>query len=93
MRFQLLGGWPVGQFLIDQDFVIRTNQGNVNYDGSIDTTQPQWAFLIAPGGPMANGRPPPPNARAMDQLTYQVLVAAYGYHVAQYGPGVVPATH
>ncbi len=90
MKFAILGAWPVGQFLLDQDYVLHNNAGSPS-TGTIviDTSQPQWAFLLTTA--LAGGNVPPTNAQALDQATYNAMVSKYGRRPVLYGAGVVPA--
>jgi hypothetical protein len=77
MKFAVAGaGWPVGATLIPASTVV-------------DTSLAQWAFLLS--WPLA-GKPPPPDAIALDQPTYNQMVAFHGSHRVLYGPGITPAT-
>jgi hypothetical protein len=50
----------------------------------VDDSLPEWAYMVGQG-------PPPPDAIALDQATYQAMLGAgYGYWRIRYGPGVVP---
>jgi hypothetical protein len=75
MRFAVSGwGWPV-------------NGGATLIPPStiVDTSLPQWAFV-----PLAGGVPPPYGIIALDQATYNAMVARYGFQRVLYGPDVVP---
>jgi hypothetical protein len=80
MKFAIgAGGWPIGQVCIPAGTVIDT--------AALD---PGMTTLLAEA--LADGKVPPPNSQALDQITYAKMVRAYGYHRVFYGPGVVPAT-
>lgn len=73
MKFSV-ARWPTPRYMIDQDFVRATNQSM--YDDFIDTSLPQWTFLLS--GPLAGGRPPPVDAIPRDTATRNLMVAWYG---------------
>lgn len=73
MKF-LISDWPVGQFNINNDFIRKVNAQR--YDDYIDTSLPQWAFLLTTG--LAGGRVPPVSAVPLDAATYNAMVAWYG---------------
>jgi hypothetical protein len=79
MKFAVSGmhGWPVGAQYIEAGTII-------------DTSLSQWAWLL--NSALSGGRVPPPDVQALDQATYNAMVAAYGYARVLYGPGIVPVT-
>lgn len=73
MKFAV-ANWPAGQFLIDNGYIRVVNQGTI--DDYIDTTLPQWQFLLSSA--LAGGRPPPIDAIPLDEATHTKMVLAYG---------------
>ena len=77
MRFAVgPSGWPIGATCIEAKTIVDTTD-----------MEPGMAALLE--GPLGV---PPPDCQALDQDTYDRMVAAYGYHKVGYGPGIIPKT-
>jgi hypothetical protein len=69
------GGWPIADKLIPAGSIV-------------DTSTVEWAWLLDRA--LADGRVPPVNAQALDQATYNKMVAVYSASRVHYGPGITP---